>query len=470
MTAFKLSHFGLSSAACDEDFKINLKALQQPLKKSQVYAIKNGRLYKKNIGNLFCKIIYYLFQQRRNERRVNETITQFVKNFKVNNPELKEKQRKNLRLFFFERMASLNLKIFDRGSLRKCLIPVLSPELAKTEEALTPQQQLERKVDKVRLALKLGVPMLPIRKGSSGSYLARDRKYKIMGVFKPASKESLGGKSPKFGTKLKNLIRKIFKINPITSIRPREGYISEVSMSYLSQHLKFSTVPLSKVVHLRTLCEKKGKDVVEVGSFQLFLPNTEPGKKAFKIRLGCIPLVSKFLTKIDFCFHRKRVLRMVSPFEFQQMAALDFISNNADRHFDNILVEKQNRSPVRRMHLIDNQLAFPWRNPPKGDFFYKLHQFEWELLPQAKNPFSPKMKRHLEEYLTGQHFENLVKGIKAIYQSEGKEFDGVVKGSSQEIALRERVAVLLKFLKTNRPIRELAKLKTESDLKAYLTT
>lgn len=468
MTTFNISNLGLNPLACDEDFQSNLRALKKPLKKNQIYTVKDGHLHKKTIGNFFCKIIYFLFQQKKNERQVNQAITQFVKNFKVKDSEITEDQRKNLKAFFFERMSSLKLKIFDRSILRKSLIPILSPRLTKTEEVLTPQEKLERKVEKVRLALKLGVPMLPISKGTSGSYLARDRKLKIAGVFKPASQESLGGKSPKFGTKLKEWARKFFKINPISSIRLREGYLSEVSMCYLAQYLKFNTVPLSKIVHMRTLCGKKKKDVLEVGSFQEFISNADSGKKTFKIRLGRIPLITKPFTKIDLHFNKKRVLKVLSRHQFEQMAALDFIANNADRHFDNLLFERQNRSPTRRMHLIDNQLAFPWRNPPKRDIFYKLHQFEWALLPQATQPFSRKMKHHLDEYLTGEHFEKLVKGIKEIYRSEGKEFDGIVKGSSQEKAMRVRVKVLIKFLKTNRPIRELAKLKTESDLKAYL--
>ncbi|KAF2820981.1 hypothetical protein CC86DRAFT_470788 [Ophiobolus disseminans] len=141
--------------------------------------------------------------------------------------------------------------------------------------------EFEDTVERVRLAIEMGVHPLLITQGSSGSYFARDTKGKVVGVFKPKDEEPYASMNPKWTKWIhRNLFPFFFGR---ACLIPNLSYISEAAAYVLDTQLRTHLVPYTDVVGLssksfhydfwdrRAFYRKKKPFPEKLGSFQVFL-------------------------------------------------------------------------------------------------------------------------------------------------------------------------------------------------------
>jgi hypothetical protein len=424
-----------------EKFRSNVNALCRKLKRGEHFAARNGKLEVRKNQSL-CAKIHYFFTRRRQEAAVRGLITDTVVKLKGNDS--------ILQTLFFDRLAHLSVKIFDRkATITKETAALLCPELQETDRSK--MGKVARRIAKTRLALKLGIGLKPISKGAGGSYFARDYKMKVIGVFKPGSEESLGSNSPKLLTRIRSFfMKKLFHIDTSLPFWSNEGYLAEVMSSKLASALGIDILPPSQVAVLTGV----------KGSFQIFAKDTESADEAFHLRsMGCNVRRNQDL-----------LLRTVKQEQFEQMALLDIAIANRDRHFENFLVKDSlNEWGQRDIVLIDHGLAFPRVNPPKNDRLYARNQYKWALMPHSARPFSGALSKRAEDVFRGPGLMRLLEAFKEVNDPHGKGFSTRTEwGSSQEYAFKERTSVLLIAMKNKMTIREIARMKSKEDLAGFL--
>jgi hypothetical protein len=437
-------------------FDENMRALSEGLKKDEHYIVRSKRLSIRSHSSFWQRIAYF-FSHSREEKAVKKCISQTIRSL----TETDNVPIEPLKQLFFMKMRPLSTHVFDRGAIHKKWTYLLDEDLKRTKK--TPQNRdnplckVERRAAKTRFAVKLGIELKPINLGKSGSYLARDRKRKALGVFKPAVEESLGSQSPKLFTRMIHFARrKIFKSS--APFWKNEGYLAEVMTFQLAEHMGFHTVPASKVETLESKvfasARKLCKPLRETGSFQLFVRNAKSAEEAFHLR-SRIPFFGYLLMKFNIWRYKRLILRSLKQDEFEQMALIDLTVCNRDRHFENWLLTGK-KTAKRSLHLIDHQLSFPGFNPPQYDFLYQRNMHLWKHLPQAYQPFSEDMKKRAFDLLTGSALQGLLRRLSKANDPYGMGFSRPFIRQSQEEAFKQRLAGVLKAMKEGYTMRQMA--------------
>lgn len=428
-------------------FRSNVSSLCHRLKKGEHFVVRKGCLEVRKHRS-FCEKIRYFFTKKREEAAVKSLITDTVIKLKGNGSVIQS--------LFFDRLAHLSTRVFDRKAcITKEMSNVLCPELIKTGQV----DKVARRIQKTVFALKLGIGLKPISLGASGSYFARDYKMKVVGVFKPSCEESLGSNSPKLLTRIRHFfIRYFLRINTSLPFWPNEGYLAEVMASKLAEELGIGILPPSQVT---TLNEKKG-------SFQVFVKNTESADDALQLKSkSCL---SFLLLKCSVWHRQKAILKTIKQEQFEEMALIDLTTANSDRHFENFLMKV---SPYRRrkrdMVLIDHALSFPRVHPVSSNLFYSRNQYKWAVLPNCDHPFSDALVGRALKCYQGEGLKRLLEQFEAITKPHGHGFSAKTEeGSSQELAFKERIAVILIGMKEKMTIGALACIKSKEDIEAFL--
>lgn len=461
--------------------KNNLKELGTILAENQHFEVTHeNNIDKLEIvenKSIFDRIWYYFNKDDINKevkRLVNDTIVQLANGIP---DKLAEDNKKVIQDLFFDHLALFPQEIFDRNIFKdealedtKLLPKILNPNLDKKPEDYISEteRKLERRVEKAILGLRFGSNLKAIDAGASGSYFVRDHKMKIIGVFKPGQEESTNVNTPKLGHRILNAIKSIFSsISPI--FWPSVGYISEGMTSQLADHLNLDVVPRSTILKMKSdqfvSAKAAGMPTEEVGSFQIFAKETRSAKERFKLSSGV------FL-KYSISRSKDQILKDLSQRDFEEMAVLDGLILNKDRHFENWLV-KENADPLDGTHRIapiDQQLGFPKINPPVSDANYKKSQNLWKLLPQADFAFSDEMKRRIKLQMRGENLRQLLDNLQKVSERaqvldpQAKTFrdsDGI---NSQEFAFKQRVAVLLIAQTKDITIHEYAKIRSLDEM------
>lgn len=460
---------------------VSLDGVEQKSARTLAKELKPGEhLSVDRVGALKIKKSHRFFHKlniigrRREEKAVKEAISGVVRKITAND-RFTSAERKHLKELFFKRLAMLETKVFDRSQINQAFTPILRRRLIETSVRLEDPKaeklrKLDRRVEKVKLAMKLGVDLKPIAAGNSGSYFARDYKGKIKAVFKPGEEDSLGAKSPKLKAKLFGFFqRHVLKIDTAKPFWALEGHYAEAMSSKVAEHLGFVRIaPASKVVRLKStqfVRAKKAKSAKhEKGSFQVFVGKTESLDK--KLKLQSMGVLGGLMLKLRMKRYQGEVQPPIKPHQFEQLAVLDFLICNRDRHFENILMdEKEN------IYVIDHGLSMPKQNPDRSDILYKRNQYKWEHFPQSRFKFSSKMIDRLKELLQEDNLEELVQSLTMV-KGENPEhpFDEEFEGSSQESAFRDRVQALLKAIDEGYSIHQLAQLRSKEDIEEFLAT
>ncbi|PAA46693.1 hypothetical protein BOX15_Mlig032434g5 [Macrostomum lignano] len=275
-------------------------------------------------------------------------------------------------------------------------------------------------------AIELGVNPERIYQGSSGSYFVRDSSGKKIGVFKPKDEEPYGRLNPKWTKWMHKMCCPCCFGR--SCLVPNQGYLSEAGASIVDHKLGLGIVPNTKVVRLA--CEVFNYTPVDrvkartKRNLATRLPSV--GRRFHRINLP--PKVGSFQTFMDGYkdadywlsrFETEPLPQSVNEefqYQFEKLVVLDYLIRNTDRGNDNWLIsygkpeiEAQDDSdpaidsglvdelgddwgivqqPKISLAAIDNGLAFPFKHPDQ----WRAYPFHWAWLPQAKAPFSDRIK------------------------------------------------------------------------------
>ena len=136
-------------------------------------------------------------------------------------------------------------------------------------------------VERVRVAIELGIHPKLISQGSSGSYFAKDAQGKTVAVFKPKDEEPYASRNPKWTKWIhRNLFPFFFGR---ACLIPNLSYVSEAAAYVLDARLRTHLVPYTDIVSLssksfhydywdrRQHYRRRKPFPPKVGSFQIFL-------------------------------------------------------------------------------------------------------------------------------------------------------------------------------------------------------
>ncbi len=449
-----------------------LELLSHRLEKGQYLGVKKGKLCireSKGFKNTFHEI----FHRKHEEKKVKKLITATVQHITAYSNQ-KTSLQNDYRELFFVRLAKLSEKVFDRKAIDRSFQYMLREEINR-EEPRERQEVLQQKVERVKLAIDLGVELKPIEAGNSGSYFAVDYTGEKLGVFKPASEDSLGVSSPKLRARINRFfLTKIMKIDTAKPFWASEGHVAEAMTSKLAEHLGMTKVtPASKAMTLKSASfhsAKKAKEAQEeVGSFQEFIPGTTSLDKKFKLNsMGAF--FGGLSLKLNVWRYKDKISQGINRTQFEQLAILDYLICNRDRHFENILMSEED------MHLIDNQLAWPKAHPEKSDALYRRNQYKWEVFPQANDKFDPGLKEQLDRLLTGPNLQRLLQELQAVKVEghsnnafDARSIDPVTNRiTSQQEEFLKRVAVLRLAVGKKMTPKQLAQIRSQEEIDDFL--
>jgi hypothetical protein len=185
---------------------------------------------------------------------------------------LEENDKKRLGAFFFETLASLSEKVFDRSSLNR--LHGLKRELISLCTD-TPMKEgksslIERIEQEAKIALALGIP--PERGGGvSESFILKDIEGKKIAIFKP----TLLGPRSKHNSSLKSrMSRLVSRLMGYHSIRHHRESFWEVFSYRASKRLQFDLVPPTSFASFssKSLGSSLQQKAPLEGSLQLFVP------------------------------------------------------------------------------------------------------------------------------------------------------------------------------------------------------
>jgi len=346
---------------------------------------------------------------------------------------------------FFETLKPLSRNIYSRGEcISNEIEEVLAPEL-QTNQTSLPEYAI--KVEKVRLAVKLGVEFESIAEGHNGSYFGLDRFGKKMVVFKPFDEEGASENSPKTISKIERILKRIFpKVSPNGNINRDQCYLNEVGASAVDAFISLNVVPITK---LETFTSNafSGDTKEKLGSCQLFVEGTKSGERAFRIP----SYLSHFLKKVYLRVFEGKLSNVLDQDRFEKMVILDFLIGNQDRHLKNLLVE--GKSAV----AIDNGLSFPNKKP--DNIFSLRHQYYWRHLPQAKKTFSEDSKGRLDKIKTQDERQKLFQ----LLQDTMKDGETCGFNEEQKREMVERMEMLEAVIEQGKPISYLGEIRTQED-------
>lgn len=367
--------------------------------------------------------------------------------------------------FFFDRLSNLSTRVFDRrmmGRLDPNILQLIAPEFLEArsqaqpdkleinEESLTTNNDyFEYAVAAADFAMKLGIAPKAVKEGASGTYFLRDLSGKNIGVFKPKDEETLAPQSPKPTSQISRIAVKILPLATAAFCSSGNAYKAEAAASIVSQQLGLNNVPTTRVVSLAHPVFNYSKvarnETVlpsKEGSFQLFIqtPHTRADKY---LKYGIAWKIYKL-----FRLEHKKLEKKIDQSEFEKLVILDFVIGNIDRHFANWIVTLK-----KKILCFDNGFAMANKHT---DSVSSIHQYEWRLLLNAKKPFSDEAKRYIDKLSNEQ--EELIQALRS------QNLINV----EQEQALRDRIAVLIKFANEGKTMRELSKVITTKQFQAVL--
>lgn len=328
-----------------------------------------------------------------------------------------------------------NHSMQSRNSLTYTQVSQTTIPTFPSTQGLVNDEEFDSIIESVREAIRNGIHPIRIRQGSSGSYFARNKMGKIVGVFKPKNEEPYGHLNPKWTKWLhKTCLPCCFGRGCLI---PNLGYISEAAASLLDRKLGLDMVPRTEVVELSSSsfhyswidkrnANKKGL-CPKIGSFQIFLSGYRDASVLIRDFLDP-SLPPSIQTQFQLCFER--------------LVILDYLMRNTDRGMDNWMLfygrieddeteEKiaasqssisswQVVSPqVARIAAIDNGLAFPFKHPDN----WRSYPFGWAWLPCTKIPFSEETRSLFLPKLTDPRFvDELCFELKKVFMIDA-DFD-----------------------------------------------
>ena len=165
--------------------------------------------------------------------------------------------------------------------VRPATAETLASDQVEPTGATMTKLEFDDVVERVRVAIELGVHPKLISQGSSGSYFAKDAQGKTVAVFKPKDEEPYASRNPKWTKWIhRNLFPFFFGR---ACLIPNLSYVSEAAAYVLDARLRTHLVPYTDIVSLssksfhydywdrRQYYRRRKPLPYKVGSFQVFL-------------------------------------------------------------------------------------------------------------------------------------------------------------------------------------------------------
>ncbi|KAI9695700.1 MAG: Phosphatidylinositol 4-kinase type 2-beta [Bogoriella megaspora] len=202
------------------------------------------------------------------ERWAEEIAQKFTRRNRIRNPE--------------DDHLEIHHSVFQAPEwVRPATPDVLTSDQLETSGETMTKLEFDDIVERVRVAIELGVHPKLITQGSSGSYFAKDSQGKTVAVFKPKDEEPYASRNPKWTKWIhRNLFPFFFGR---ACLIPNLSYVSEAAAYILDARLRTHLVPYTDIVSLsskafhydywdrRQYYRKKKPLPHKVGSFQIFL-------------------------------------------------------------------------------------------------------------------------------------------------------------------------------------------------------
>jgi hypothetical protein len=398
-----------------------------------------------------------------------------------------ESKENFLQMLYFEKMARLSKRIFDRGTITHDVEKKLMPSLEDCSLALQTKRAEKKhckdeladgmvkansgyqivkeefrlarylyKVEAVKLALRLGCEFKRLPGGSSGSYLGLDRQRKPLLVFKPEDEEPNSGNSPKFSQRVKTLIRKVIPwLNGHNCLIPQQGYHAEAAASKIDSLLRLHIVPFTRT---QSFCSRKfhvhksgspfSKDKWKTGSCQEFKKHCQSASE----KLGIVHWLPPFSLPLYISYHREKASNIISQEQFEKLVILDFIMANMDRHYGNWLIKDRSAKHKKAKAVaIDNGLSLPFKHPE--DYFAKRYAYYWASMPQAHKSFSGASQEIIKKLQDQEFRDRFFLSLEPHFSHEG-----------QRQTMNERIDILCHYAASGRTPYDLSRIKTQEDI------
>lgn len=372
---------------------------------------------------------------------VRTVISQVVSRIDSDDPKLRE--------LFFYKLNRLTPRIFDRNAISENLEPALIEllELPKQKESKEKNAtNYVAKVNSVRLAMALGIPLELCPMGSSGAYFGKDIRNKRVIVFKPFDEGPFGPNTPKRCTRVLRKIQGVFiKLGcnlGRKSLRLDRDYLAEVWTSKIDKSLGLGVVPETRLDEFRD-DGFYGPNKTKKGSCQLY-------------QHGMVSAEEHFASV------KEGSAKEVSQAEQEKIAIIGFITGNQDQSINNWGVVEANEKTAKETTAVsfDNGLSFPHIH--SADWLSTRNQYLWASLPFAKMPFCTESMQIIEKLYKEQ--DVLIRELEAVAPFQ---FD-----HHQKMRMRERIAVLY-HISAEHPeehghlISELGQIKTNAQFQAF---
>jgi len=104
---------------------------------------------------------------------------------------------------------------------------------------------------------------------------------------------------------------------------------------------------------------------------------------------------------------KKKAAAAIFQDQFERVVILDYIIRNTDRTSENWLIKAKDLDglvPEVKIIAIDHGLAFPFKHPDQ----WRSYPYYWARLPQAKVPFSPRIRAEILPKLESQRSGNII--------------------------------------------------------------
>ena len=385
---------------------------------------KDNKLTK--VSGFFVRIKYF-FNKKKIDEKVKSTI-----NAKLAKASSNIENSEEINSLFFHHLAKISESQFDRASIPEDLVENLrssikQEEVSKEEQEYTDKysEDFKGKVLDSKLALKLGITPSLSDSGTSWVYFLKDIKGKRLGVFKPSVEKT--GANPRLKERIKSFFNSLFnsyqgadclRRDQPESDREAIAYKIQNEINNKLEHSKFLVIPETHICSFtHPIFASFGSDK-QSGSLQLFVDG-----KGADVITGENYLKSKKIRKEG----------GISVASFQQLAYLDFLFGNLDRHAGNVLLtegESADGKNEKVANMIDNGATFPESHPRKYNSL--RNQYKWKVFPEAKKAWGEEIK----------------KIHKVVFKNKDAIFQAIEDGlnQNQKKLMRERLDVLEKAL------------------------
>lgn len=282
-------------------------------------------------------------------------------------------------------------------------------------------KKIKETIAEAQLSIRLGVKFEKAESKYHEAFYILDRNKNRLGVYKPAVKQDAN--------------EDLYGASEI-----RDAHLAEVANSALDEFLGLGVVPHTVLFEYETVDESKS-----IGSFQFYVTNAV-------YLYDCLSsggdLWDADYIALQGRLNNKAIQNMVFN-NFEELAFLDMLTANNDRHFKNILYVPSEGKLI----AIDNGNSFPWTHEADlpNHKTHPLHWFRWRVLPHAQKPFSERMVKKINSF----EIEK-IEAIARKYLVDGRTPSSVELIECKIKTLHQRAAEIRKLANQNVKISDIA--------------